>query len=89
MAQLSVDKIRSLKLKWAFGFEGDVTAFGVPTVLGGLIFVGSAGGAVHLLDATTGCIQWLFQADGPVRAALSLPSERNTMVWLCSSGSDW
>jgi polyvinyl alcohol dehydrogenase (cytochrome) len=30
-AGLSLDQIRRLKLKWAFGFDGDVTAFAPPT----------------------------------------------------------
>ena len=32
---LSIDQVRGLKLKWAFGFEGDVTAFAQPTVIDG------------------------------------------------------
>jgi hypothetical protein len=36
--------VRRLELKWAFGFDGDVTAFAQPTVLDGQVFVGSAGG---------------------------------------------
>src|SRR5204863_9205378 len=69
-AGLSVPDIRRLKLKWAFGFEGDISAFGQPTFIDGQIFVGSAGGGVHALRADSGCLQWMFQADGPVRAAI-------------------
>lgn len=69
-AGLTIDQVRRLKLKWAFGFDGDVTAFAQPTVLDNQIFVGSAGGMVHALRADTGCIQWLFQARGPVRSAI-------------------
>lgn len=70
MAQLSVEQTRRLKLKWAFGFEGDVTAFASPAVVGGHVFVGSAGGVVHALQAASGCINWTFQAEGPVRSAI-------------------
>ncbi len=70
MAQLSVDETRRLKVKWAFGYEGDVTAPAAPVVLGGRVFVGSAGGVVHALEAASGCTHWTFQAEGPVRAAL-------------------
>ena len=69
-AGLSIDKVRNLKLKWAFGFDGDVTAFAQPTVIDGQVFVGSAGGVIHALRADTGCLQWTFQANGPVRSAL-------------------
>jgi polyvinyl alcohol dehydrogenase (cytochrome) len=68
-ARLSVDQVRGLKLKWAFGFDGDVTAFAAPTVIDGQVFVGSAAGLVHAMRAETGCLQWVFQANGPVRSS--------------------
>jgi polyvinyl alcohol dehydrogenase (cytochrome) len=74
-AGLSIDQVRGLKLKWAFGFDGDVTAFSQPSVIDGQVFVGSAGGLVHALQAKTGCLQWTFQANGPVRSSvLSVPA---------------
>lgn len=69
-AGLSTGQVRALKLKWAFGFEGDVTAFAPPTVIDGQVFVGSAGGLVHAMRAETGCLQWVFQANGPVRSSI-------------------
>ena len=68
---LTLDQTRKLKLKWAYGFDGDVIAFSQPTVIGGTVFVGSASGLVQALDAKTGCTKWIFQADGPVRSALT------------------
>jgi polyvinyl alcohol dehydrogenase (cytochrome) len=67
---LSAGATRNLTLKWAFGFDGDVTAFAQPTVIDGQIFVGSAGGVIHALRADTGCLQWTYQADGPVRMSI-------------------
>src|ERR1700686_1307987 len=69
-ARLSLEQVRGLKLKWAFGFDGDVTAFAPPTVIDGQIFVGSAAGIVHAMRAETGCLQWVYQANGPVRSSL-------------------
>jgi polyvinyl alcohol dehydrogenase (cytochrome) len=69
-AGLSIDQVQRLKLKWAFGFDGDVTAFSQPTVLDGQVFVGSAGGMIHALRASSGCLQWVFQANGPVRMSI-------------------
>jgi polyvinyl alcohol dehydrogenase (cytochrome) len=69
-AGLAPGQVRRLKLKWALGFPGDVTAFGAPTVVKGTLFIGSASGAVLAVDAKTGCTHWVFQADGPVRAAI-------------------
>jgi polyvinyl alcohol dehydrogenase (cytochrome) len=69
-AGLNLDQVPRLKLKWAFGFVGDVTAFAQPTVIDGQVFVGSAGGIIHAMRAENGCLQWVFQANGPVRSSL-------------------
>src|SRR5438876_570586 len=68
-AGLSFGDVPRLKLKWAYGFDGDIIAFSQPTVLDGQVFVGSASGLVQALDAASGCIRWVFQATGPVRSA--------------------
>ena len=65
---LNRNLVPRLKLKWAFGFPDDVTAFGAPAVLNGTLFTGSAAGIVYALDTRTGCIHWTFQAAGPVRS---------------------
>jgi polyvinyl alcohol dehydrogenase (cytochrome) len=74
-AALRAADVARLKLKWAYGFAGDIIAFAAPTVVSGTLFVGSAGGAVQALDAETGCLHWLYQASGPVRAAMTVAGE--------------
>jgi polyvinyl alcohol dehydrogenase (cytochrome) len=69
-ASLSLDQVRRLKLKWAYGFDGDVVAYAQPTVMDGVIFVGSAGGNVQALSTQSGCVKWVFEATGPVRSAI-------------------
>jgi outer membrane protein assembly factor BamB len=49
-----------LKLKWAYGFSGDMTSFAAPTVMGGTLFMGSAGGMVQGINASTGCLYWVL-----------------------------
>jgi len=66
---ISLNQVGKLKLKWAYAYDGDVSAFGAPTVLGRTLFVGSAGGAVQALSTDTGCVRWVYQASGPVRSA--------------------
>ena len=74
-AGLTLGQIPRLKLKWAYGFDGDIVAFAQPTVLDGHLFVGSASGLVQALNVESGCVQWVFQATGPVRSALlAVPS---------------
>src|SRR5690242_19559078 len=69
-AGLTVDGVQKLRLKWAFAFEGDTTAFSQPTVIHGNLFTGSAGGAIYALDAKSGCIRWTYEARGPVRSSI-------------------
>ncbi len=74
--RLSVADIPRLKLKWAFGFPGDSRAFAQPVVVGGRVFVGSAGGMVYSLDASRGCVYWSFKADSGVRTAIGIAQSR-------------
>ena len=61
-----------LKLKWAFGYPGGLSAFGQPTIVAGRVFVGTDTGYVYSLDARTGCVYWSFQAKGTVRSAVKI-----------------
>jgi polyvinyl alcohol dehydrogenase (cytochrome) len=69
-AGFGIGQVPHLKLRWAFGFVDDVTAFAEPSVLKGTVFVGSASGAIQALDAKTGCLYWTYQANGPVRSGI-------------------
>jgi polyvinyl alcohol dehydrogenase (cytochrome) len=68
-AGLTSQTTPQLKLKWAFGFPGVTTGFGVPTVFNGRLFVGAADGTVYSLDASSGCIHWTYTAAGGVRVS--------------------
>jgi polyvinyl alcohol dehydrogenase (cytochrome) len=70
VAGLDAARVAGLKLKWAFGFEGDVAAFAPVTVLDEHLFVGSAAGVVHAMRTESGCLDWTYQANGPVRSAI-------------------
>ncbi len=72
VAGLSIDQVKGLKLKWAYAFEGDISAYAQPAVIGGQVFVGSASGAVQALRADSGCLEWVYQAAAPVRTAISV-----------------
>jgi polyvinyl alcohol dehydrogenase (cytochrome) len=89
LAKLTASDVPRLKLKWAFGFEGDISAFGQPTVIGGQVFVGSAGGVVHALRADTGCLQWTFQATGPIRSAIVSAPLDDKQVLLFGDLTGW
>ena len=72
MAGLTAGQVPDLKLKWAFGFPGELSADGQPSIAGGRVFVGTQSGAVYALSASTGCVHWTFQADAAVRAAITI-----------------
>jgi polyvinyl alcohol dehydrogenase (cytochrome) len=81
LAGLTAAQVPKLTLKWAFGFDGDISAFSQPTVIGRQVFIGSAGGVVHALRADTGCLQWTFQANGPIRSAIvAVPSDGKQLL---------
>ncbi|MEP7310674.1 MAG: PQQ-binding-like beta-propeller repeat protein [Acidobacteriota bacterium] len=71
-AGLSAADVPRLKVKWSFGFPGDLDANAQPTIVGGRVFVGSQGGKVYSLSVETGCIHWFVQAAGAVRAAVTI-----------------
>jgi polyvinyl alcohol dehydrogenase (cytochrome) len=80
-----------LKLKWAFGFPDDTQAAGQPVIVGGRVFVGSNGGQVYSLDASTGCVYWTYDAGGIVRSAISIikspkSSRQGTSQWIAYFG---
>jgi polyvinyl alcohol dehydrogenase (cytochrome) len=60
----------NLKLKWAFGFDGENAAAANPTIAGDRVLVGSGSGRVYALGLKDGCQHWMYKADGGVRAAI-------------------
>ena len=87
-AGLNAALLPRLKLKWAFGFPDATSAWAQPTVVGGWIFIGSQNGSVYALDAKSGCIRWVFSADGGVRTAISVgPRDGGAAVYFGDTGA--
>jgi polyvinyl alcohol dehydrogenase (cytochrome) len=78
-AGLSAADVPKLKLKWAFGYPGVTTSFGTPTVYGGRVFVGAADGTVFSLNASTGCIYWMYKATEGVRTGPVMSADGKTV----------
>jgi len=72
MAGISAADVPKLKLKWAFGFPGELSADAQPSIAGGRVFVGTQSGTVYALSAATGCVHWAFRAEAAVRAAITI-----------------
>ena len=88
-AGLTLEQTRGLKLKWAFGYDGDVNAFAQPAVIGDQLFVGSARGSIYALSAKSGCIRWIYPAGGPVRTAIRVVAEGKRHVLLFGDQTGW
>ena len=86
---LTVDQVSKLKLKWAFGFEGDTIVFSLPSVIGSNVFVGSNSGKVHALDTQSGCTRWTFQAEAGVRSAIVTVPIGQTHALLFGDRGGW
>ena len=71
-AGFSGAEVSRLKLKWAFGFPGELSADAQPAIAGGRVFVGTQTGTVYALSAATGCVHWFFKAEAAVRAAITI-----------------
>ena len=71
-AGVTAADVPRLKVKWAFGFPGELSADGQPAIAGGRVFVGTQSGTVYALSAATGCVHWTFQAAAAVRAAVTI-----------------
>ncbi|MBV8809487.1 MAG: PQQ-binding-like beta-propeller repeat protein [Acidobacteriaceae bacterium] len=69
-AGLTAEDVPKLKLKWAFGLGDGNETRSQPAVEEGHIFLANLTGSVYSLEAHNGCIQWTFQADGPVRTGI-------------------
>jgi polyvinyl alcohol dehydrogenase (cytochrome) len=71
-ARLTPTDVPRLKLKWAFAFPGDLQSYAQATLAAGRLYVGSWGGKVYSLDASTGCVHWFYDAGAGVRSAISI-----------------
>jgi polyvinyl alcohol dehydrogenase (cytochrome) len=71
-AGMTAEQVPGLKLKWAFGYPDNYSAFAQPIVAGGRVFVGSALGMVYSLDSASGCTYWSFDAGAGVRTAITI-----------------
>ncbi len=71
-ANLTPEEVPNLKLKWAFGFDGGTVTRSIPTVIDNSIIFNSQFGEIYCLDMHTGCVQWMYQAEGNVRGGIAV-----------------
>ncbi len=83
---LDREKVKNLRVKWAFGFPGAAATYGQPTSYAGRIYVGSEDGTVYALDAATGCMWWQFRASTTVKTAISIGNNGQTAYFGDTNG---
>jgi polyvinyl alcohol dehydrogenase (cytochrome) len=57
---LTAENIPHLKLKWAFGLPGATSAYAMPTIVAGRVFVATDTGMVYSINADSGCFHWSY-----------------------------
>jgi polyvinyl alcohol dehydrogenase (cytochrome) len=86
-AGFTAAQVPRLKLKWAFGFPGDLAADAQPTVVGGRVFVGSQSGNVRSTAqaaASTGILP-LTRACAPLSSSVVSTLDPNPATWRSSA----
>jgi polyvinyl alcohol dehydrogenase (cytochrome) len=86
---LAAADVPKLKLKWAFGFPGDMRAVGQVSVVGGRVFVGSYGNKIYSLDAATGCQYWSYETGAIVRTSIRVEKSDNQWVVFLGDSNGW
>ncbi len=77
MAGLTATDVPKLALAWEIRLPGVNTMTSQPVLVGGRLYLAGADGVVYALQAASGCAEWTFRADAPVRTALSMGTNRH------------
>ncbi len=83
---IAAEDVPKLKLKWAFGFPGEVRTQSQAVIVGGRVFVGTTAGTVYSLDAATGCTYWTYEAGAFVKSAITVVPSGNPPHWTAYFG---
>jgi polyvinyl alcohol dehydrogenase (cytochrome) len=71
-AGITAEQLPKLTLKWALGLPEATSAWAQPTIVGGRLFVGTQNGSVYSLDPKSGCVIWIYTAQGGVRGSITV-----------------
>lgn len=82
LAGFQESDVPRLKLLWAFAFRGQSMVMAQPAVIGNRIYIGSADGQIHSLNASTGCTYWSAHAEAGIRAAPSVAVIKNQQLMI-------
>jgi polyvinyl alcohol dehydrogenase (cytochrome) len=69
-AGINPTNLKSIALKWAFGFPEGTIIRSKPAIAGNWIIVGSQYGDLYAIDRPTGKLGWVFTASAAIRGAI-------------------
>lgn len=69
---IDADNVDTLRLKWAFAVPNVSQMRSQPAVSGDTVYLPTTGGELYALARDTGCIKWRYDADRPLRTAVTL-----------------
>jgi len=69
---IDADNVDTLRLKWAFAVPNVSQMRSQPAVSGDTVFLPTTGGELYALARDSGCIKWRYDADRPLRTAVTL-----------------
>ncbi len=69
---LTAADIPRLKLRWALVFPSVPTAANPITIVNGNLYTGSWDGTIYSLDATSGRLHWIYEAEAAVRTGITI-----------------
>lgn len=69
---VNATNVANLRLKWAFGVPNVSEMRSQPLVTSDTIFLSTVAGRLYALDRQTGCIEWTYRTERPLRTSLTL-----------------
>ena len=77
---ISSTNVSGLVLDWSYTTGGDIIS---PSVVNGIVYVGSDDHNLYAFNATTGAFLWSYTTGGDVRSSTQAPcSQRHSLFWL-------
>lgn len=79
-AGINAANLKTIALKWVFGFPEGTIIRSKPAVAGNWLIVGSQYGELYAIDRQTGKLGWVFTASAAIRGAIVIASDSQRRV---------
>lgn len=79
-AGITPANLKTIRLKWAFGFPDGTVIRSKPAVAGNWLIVGSQYGELYAIDRQTGKLGWVFTASAAIRGAIVMGTGAHSRI---------